>query len=163
MRAPRSHIKGSIIIGIFVFLFDQLSKFWILSHIGNHDVLSICSCLNFILTFNPGVTFGLLHAYSEIHYILLLLGICVLLCIVCIWWWKAENILQCYATAIIMFGAFGNLVDRLRLKAVVDFIDFHISTWHWYTFNLADSAIVLGVGLLFLDTFLNTKKSSKYF
>jgi signal peptidase II len=76
-----------------------------------------------------------------------------------VWWWRAENALQRYATAIILFGAFGNLADRLRFRAVVDFLDFHIYGWHWYTFNLADSAIVLGVGLLMLDSFYKPKNT----
>jgi len=148
---------GSIIIGAIVLLCDQFSKLWALKNISSHDVLSISPHLNLILTFNPGVTFGLLHAHSTLHYIMLVLGACVLLCIVCSWWWKAENILQRYSTSIIIFGAIGNLADRIRFRAVVDFIDFYIADWHWYTFNLADSAIVLGVSLLFLDTFLNNK------
>lgn len=152
---------GSIIIGAFVLLCDQLSKLWVLKSIGSHDTLPICPSLNLILTFNPGVTFGLLHAHSTMHYVMLILGACILLCIVCLWWWKAENILQRYATGIIIFGAIGNLVDRIRFRAVVDFIDFYIADWHWYTFNLADSAIVLGVSLLFLDAFSTPNRRTR--
>lgn len=150
--------KRSIVVGILVFILDQFSKFWVLEHVGTNEILHINSYLNFMLAFNPGVTFGLLRAYSHTHYILLVLGVCILSCVVSVWWWKAESIIQRYATAIIFFGAIGNLVDRLRFRAVIDFIDFHIFGWHWYTFNLADSAIVLGVGLLFLDNFCKAKK-----
>jgi len=155
--------KGSLLIGCLVLLLDQISKFWVLENVSSSETLSICSCLNFVLAFNPGITFGLLHAYSNIHYILLVLAVFMLICLVTVWWWKAETILQRYATAIILFGALGNLVDRVRLRAVVDFIDFHIFGWHWYTFNLADSAIVLGVGLLLLDNFRNAKKLKQRF
>lgn len=150
--------KGSIWIAFFILIFDQLSKFWVVEHIGPGEIVHIASCLNFMLAFNPGVTFGLLRAYSNLHYLLLVSGVVLLSCIVTFWWWKAENLLQRYATAMILAGALGNLADRVRFRAVVDFIDFHVFGWHWYTFNVADSAIVLGVGLLMLDSFLSKRK-----
>ncbi len=67
--------------------------------------------------------------------------------------------MQRYATAMILAGALGNLADRIRFRAVVDFLDFHVFGWHWYTFNVADSAIVLGVGLLLLDSFCKSKNT----
>lgn len=155
--------KRSLVFGSLVLILDQLSKFWVLEHVGTGEIYHICPCLNFMLTFNPGVTFGLLRAYSNVHYILLVLGVCVLSCVVSVWWWKAENTIQRYATAMIFFGALGNLTDRLRFRAVVDFIDFHVFGWHWYTFNVADSAIVLGVGLLLLDNFYKAKHLKKTF
>ncbi len=155
--------KRSLVIGTLVLILDQFSKFWVLEHVGTGEILHVSSCLNFMLAFNPGVTFGLLRAYSDVHYILLVLGVCTLSCFVSIWWWKAENAIQRYATAIIFFGALGNLADRLRFRAVVDFIDFHVFGWHWYTFNLADSAIVLGVGLLLLDNFFKAKHLKQKF
>lgn len=149
--------KGSIIIAVLVFIGDQFSKFWVMEHIGPGEILHVVPCLNLMLAFNPGVTFGLLRAYSNVHYLLLVGGVCVLSCIVSIWWYKAENIMQRYATAMIFAGALGNLADRIRFRAVVDFLDFHVFGWHWYTFNVADSAIVLGVGLLMLDSFYKPK------
>lgn len=150
--------KGSITIAFLVFIADQISKFWVMEHVGPGEIVEVIPCLNFMLAFNPGVTFGLLRAYSNTHYILLVTGVCVLSCIVSVWWYKAENSIQRYATAMILAGALGNLVDRLRFRAVVDFIDFHVFGWHWYTFNVADSAIVLGVGLLLLDNFCKSNK-----
>lgn len=149
--------KNSIIIAFLVFIADQFSKFWIMEHVGPGEIVEVIPCLNFMLVFNPGVTFGLLRAYSNVHYILLVAGVCVLSCVVSVWWYKAENLMQRYATAMILAGALGNLVDRIRFRAVVDFLDFHVFGWHWYTFNVADSAIVLGVGLLLLDSFYTPK------
>jgi signal peptidase II len=151
--------KGSITIAFLVFIADQISKFWVMEHVGPGEIVEVIPCLNFMLVFNPGVTFGLLRAYSNIHYILLVTGVCVLSCIISVWWYKAENSIQRYATAMILAGALGNLVDRLRFRAVVDFLDFHVFGWHWYTFNVADSAIVLGVGLLLLDNFCKSNKT----
>lgn len=148
---------GSLIVAFFVFIADQLSKYWVLDSVGFGETISVAPCLNFVLAFNPGVTFGWLRAYSNVQYILLVCGVCGLSLIVIQWWRKATTAIQRYATAMILAGALGNLVDRLRFRAVVDFLDFHLFGWHWYTFNLADCAIVLGVGLLFLDNFYKPK------
>ena len=95
--------KDSVLIGLLVFVLDQMSKFWILEHVGSGEIVHVFPCLNFMLAYNPGVTFGLLRAYSNVHYILLVAGVCALSCIVTVWWWRAENALQRYATAIILF------------------------------------------------------------
>ena len=146
------HKKWSMLTSLVLLIIDQISKFLVLNNIGNGDIVNVAPCLNFILTFNQGVTFGLLKANSYVHFILLLTGVCIMSLIVTIWWLRAENTIQRYATALILSGAFGNLIDRLRFHGVVDFIDFHILGYHWYTFNVADAAIVVGVGLLLLDT-----------
>lgn len=151
--------KGSVTLATLLFLADQISKFLVLENIGPGEIVSVAPCFNFVLTFNIGITFGLLKAHSDLHFILLVTGVCVMSCVVAFWWFKAENALQRYATAMIISGALGNLVDRLRFHGVVDFIDFYIMNFHWYTFNVADSAIVLGVGLLMLDSFYKPKKT----
>jgi signal peptidase II len=151
--------KGSIIAAFLLFFADQLSKFLVLESIGYGEIVNVSPCFNFILTFNAGVTFGLLKAHSDLHFILLVTGVCIMSLVVAIWWFRAENALQRYATAMILSGALGNLADRLRFHGVVDFIDFHIFGFHWYTFNVADAAIVLGVGLLLLDSFYKPKNS----
>jgi signal peptidase II len=154
MNIPK---KGSIIVAILLFCADQISKFLVLENIGTSEIIYVASNLNFTLTFNAGVTFGLLKAYSNLHFILLVVGVCIMSIVVAVWWFRAENSIQRYATAMILAGAFGNLVDRLRFHSVVDFIDFHFLGYHWYTFNIADSAIVIGVGLLFVDNLYKAK------
>ncbi len=149
--------KGSIIAAILLFWVDQIAKFLVLENIGTGEIVNVASNLNFVLTFNAGVTFGLLKAYSNLHFTLLVAGVCLMSCVVVVWWFRAENALQRYATAMILAGALGNLTDRLRFHAVVDFIDLHLMGMHWYTFNVADSAIVLGVGILLLESFFKPK------
>lgn len=149
--------KGSLFVAFLLLIIDQVSKFFVLKNIGNGDIINIAPCFNFILTFNRGVTFGLLKANSNYHILFLLAGACVMSVIVIIWWLRSENNTQRYATAMILSGAIGNMIDRVRLHAVVDFIDFHILGYHWYTFNVADSAIVVGVSFLLLDGFLTSK------
>ena len=152
--------KGSVFTALLLLFADQISKFLVIKNIGAVDVINIAPCLNFVLTFNKGVTFGLLKANSYYHTMFLLAGACVMSVIVTIWWLKSENIIQRYATAMILSGAFGNMIDRTRFHGVVDFIDFHVFGYHWYTFNVADSAIVIGVGLLLLDSFFLCKENT---
>lgn len=150
--------KGSLLAAFLLLALDQVSKFLVLQNVSNNDVITITPFLNFILTFNKGVTFGLLKANDSYHIILLLAGAFAMSLVVIMWWLRSENVMQRYATATILSGAIGNIIDRIRFQGVVDFIDFHIFGYHWYTFNVADSAIVVGVGFLLLDSFLSNKK-----
>ncbi len=65
------------------------------------------------------------------------------------------------AVGLIVGGAMGNVVDRVRLGAVMDFLDFHLGTWHWPAFNLADSAITMGVAFLVFDGLFRGRRRSK--
>lgn len=149
--------KSSIILAVLLFLADQVTKFLVLKNIAYGETVVIAPCLNLALTFNTGVTFGLLKAHSNLHLSLLIAGVCLVSYFVIVWWFRAENILQRFATSMILAGAMGNLLDRLRFHKVVDFIDFHLMDFHWYTFNVADASIVLGVALLLIDSFFYSK------
>jgi signal peptidase II len=74
--------------------------------------------------------------------------------------WRApEQRLFAFASALVIGGALGNLIDRVTLGAVVDFVDLHAAGWHWPAFNLADSVIVLGAGLFILDELRRVKRA----
>jgi signal peptidase II len=75
-----------------------------------------------------------------------------------IWLWRTESALVAAGIGLVAGGAVGNVIDRLRLGAVTDFLDFHWSDWHFATFNLADSGITVGVALLLLDALLNRRE-----
>lgn len=143
---------------LLVFLADQVSKIWVLNTISYGEILHVTNFFNIVLTYNHGVTFGMLKAYSNLQFYILSGAIIAVIVLVFAWWLKAENKLERYATALIIAGAIGNLCDRMRFRAVVDFLDFHINGWHWYAFNIADSAIVLGVILLIAESYLFKKK-----
>lgn len=110
--------------------------------------------LNIVHTSNPGVAFGFL-ADSQMPWrgpVLILFSVAVMCMIV----WllvarRAGGAFGEYGMALVLGGAAGNVLDRLMLNSVTDFIDFHIGTYHWYTFNIADSAIVLGAGLVVIE------------
>jgi len=133
---------------------DQASKWWILNvvdlpAIGQIVVLPV---LNLTMVWNRGVTFGLLTGFGEWSYLMLAgVAICVVAALG-VWLWRAESRLAAIALGAIAGGAIGNVIDRLRFGAVVDFIDAHVGIWHWYVFNLADAAIVCGVIALVIDS-----------
>ncbi|MGE4351443.1 MAG: signal peptidase II [Bdellovibrionales bacterium] len=145
-----------------VALTDQLSKHWFLSvSDGMPKVMRVSSFLNFRLSWNKGVTFGLMNNLGVwMPYILIGVTLIILL-LLFNWLRKARTMYAALGLGLVMGGAIGNVIDRLRFGAVVDFIDFHYAGYHWYTFNVADSAIVLGVGLLLLENFIMSRKSGK--
>jgi signal peptidase II len=149
--------RGRVGTGLFwlvlIFLADQASKYWVLydldlPHKGRVEILPV---LNFTMVWNEGVTFGLLNGLGESgHYVLA--GVALLVVIVLfLWLRRAESALVAAALGAIAGGAIGNILDRLRFGAVVDFIQAHADGWSWYVFNVADAAIVCGVAALVLD------------
>ncbi|MDD3288562.1 MAG: signal peptidase II [Alphaproteobacteria bacterium] len=155
------YIRIGAYLAAIVVLVDQFSKWWIVERVMvPPQVVEINPLLNFALSWNRGVTFGLLNQGSPwAQYVFTGLA-AVILCMLASWLWKTTSTLIAMALALVMGGAVGNVIDRLRFGAVVDFIDFHIADYHWYVFNLADSAIVCGVGLLLIDHLVNKPEKS---
>lgn len=139
---------------ILVFMADQASKWWILNglhlpDIGRVDLLPV---LSLTMVWNRGVTFGLLNGLGPTGG-WILAGVAVLVVgALGVWIWRAESRLVAVAVGAIAGGAVGNVLDRLRYGAVVDFIHLHIGAWSWYVFNVADSAIVCGVAALVIES-----------
>jgi len=140
-----------------VFAADQASKHFIqkFTAVGSsHEVIP--GLVNLVHTSNPGVAFGLL-ADSELPWRAPLLIVFSVAVIGLITWLvatgRAGGWLGEYGMTFILGGAAGNVLDRILRRSVTDFIDFHVGNYHWYTFNLADSAIVLGAGLVILELF----------
>ncbi|MGE3624523.1 MAG: signal peptidase II [Bdellovibrionales bacterium] len=146
---------------IFVALVDQMSKWWIINRVMKDEIgpLKINSVLNIVLVENRGITFGLLNQVNHTWtpYFLLALA-AVILFLLGRWLWRTHSTPVAIGLGLIMGGAIGNVIDRIRYGAVVDFLDFYIrlgpKEHHWPAFNVADSAIVAGVGLLLLDGLL---------
>jgi lipoprotein signal peptidase len=157
MRRDR-HLRTGLVAALLVLLADQASKWAILSPIDlpGRGLIVLAPVLNLAMVWNRGVTFGLLTGFGEWgHLVLAGLAICVVAALL-IWLRRAETRLAAIALGAIAGGAIGNVIDRVRFGAVVDFIDAHVSTpwgeWHWYVFNLADAAIVCGVAALVIDS-----------
>lgn len=155
MAAASRPIWPFAVLVAFVLAADQLTKYAVekLTASGSLRVL-IPGLLNLVHTNNPGVAFGIL-ADSEMPWrapLLIAFSIGVMSLIV----WllatgRAGGWFGQYGMTLILGGAAGNLLDRITRRSVTDFIDFHIGSHHWYTFNVADSAIVIGAALVVLE------------
>ena len=155
-------IKAGIWTAAFVAACDQLSKLIILAIVMQPPrVIEITEFFNLVLVWNRGVSFGMLQSASIWGPILLgavTVGIIVLLFF---WLREAKTRLSVIALGLVIGGALGNLIDRVLHQAVVDFLDFHISGYHWPAFNVADSAITVGViCIIYESLFERTEKAS---
>jgi signal peptidase II len=132
-------------LSIFIFLGDQVLKFMVVRHLRLGEQQVVLSFFNIVRLENKGISFGIFNGTSmPLVWVSLAAVVVVSLCL----WAKDKR--HCWlASAIIVSGAIGNSVDRLIYGAVVDFLDFHISTCHWPAFNIADGAIVVGAVILF--------------
>jgi len=160
----RNLMPLGLIAGLLVLLADQLSKWWVLSRSDLPELrqIELLPVLNLTMVWNRGVTFGLLNGLGNWGHVILAaiaLGVVVALGF---WLRRAESKVVAVAIGAIAGGAIGNVIDRVRFGAVIDFIHAHIDTrwgdFSWYVFNLADAAIVCGVVALILDTQLSKRQ-----
>lgn len=146
---------GLTIAGLVVVL-DQLTKWWILEHVMQPipHVVEVTPFFNLVLAWNPGVSFGMFSNETAVMpYILSAVALAIVVVLVG-WLRSADRMLVALSIGMIIGGAIGNVVDRLRFGAVADFLDFHAFGWHFWAFNVADTGISVGVALLILDGLL---------
>lgn len=145
-----------LVAAAIVLAADQGSKYWVLNILDLPSLGSIelLPWLNLTMVWNQGVTFGLLRQGS-VTGTYVLAGVSLLVvCFLLVWMARAERVLLAIALGAVAGGAIGNVLDRLRFGRVVDFIHAHAFGYSWYVFNVADAAIVCGVGVLILDGLL---------
>ena len=148
-------------LAALVVVLDQATKQWVLGSFRVMESLAVTSFFNLVLVFNPGASFSFLAGaggWQKWFFVVLALAISAWL-LHMLRQHAAERLLPT-ALALILGGALGNVIDRLRFDAVVDFLDFYAAGHHWPAFNLADSAITLGVGLMLLHQFRCGKDGS---
>jgi signal peptidase II len=147
----------SIILIIFIFILDRVTKIFIINHQTSNQNIFVNDYLNFELIWNTGIGFGLLSQNANMYYhliSLLILSVIIFLIYLMI---KAEY-LEKILFSLILGGALGNFYDRIIYYAVPDFIDFHINDFHWFTFNIADIFITLGIILILIKDIIFKKK-----
>jgi signal peptidase II len=146
-----------IISIVIIFVIDRYSKFKILNHF-NEEIFYINNFININLTWNTGIGFGLLSSTSTFFYSIVSILIAIIILILFYVALKVEKY-QKIIFSIIIGGALGNFYDRIFLNAVPDFIDLHYKNFHWFTFNVADIFITLGIiTLLMRDFFIKNTK-----
>jgi signal peptidase II len=126
---------------------DQLSKTWAHSFVGSGNVIAVFPGFNLVAITNSGVAFGLAGEAAPV--ILIAIGV-LLSGLLGIWLMRTRSPIHALGLSLAIGGALGNDADRLMFGAVRDFIDLYWDTLHWPSFNLADVAIVVGLGLLVL-------------
>jgi signal peptidase II len=131
-----------------------------LRDITEQDLIPIAPFLNFILRWNPGVSFSFLSNHDIITPTVLLAFNSIVVLGLCIWMVRTKDFVTQMPMALVIGGALGNILDRILYGAVIDFIDFHINTWHFAVFNIGDSFISVGMFLLVLITYLKERSSS---
>lgn len=121
-------------------------------------IAQVTDFFNLVFTWNPGTSFSLFRTLGEAapYIIVILTGIVI--GFLGHYLYKRSDNHEKWPVALIIGGALGNLIDRIRFGAVIDFLDFHVGGWHWPAFNVADVCIVLGVGLYILNWFLKERK-----
>ena len=147
----------SLIIIILVFIFDRLSKIKIVDYELSRESVFINDYLNLNLVWNTGIAFGLFSQNANFYYHAI--SFLIFMVIVFLFYLTIKaNFIDKISFSLIIGGALGNFYDRVYYYAVPDFIDFHINDFHWFTFNIADIFITVGVVVLIVkDLTLNKK------
>jgi signal peptidase II len=138
----------SLIIILVVFSLDRISKIKIIQQSQNSSIF-INDFLNLELVWNTGIGFGLFNLEAGLLYHLISTLILIVLLII-LYFILVSSDFDKYLYSLVFGGAAGNIFDRLNYFAVPDFIDFHINNYHWFTFNIADIFISLGIILIIL-------------
>lgn len=153
---------------LLIFLFsiiliaDQVTKLYVVNTIPLYGHIRILSFLNISHIENAGIAFGLLSEFKNLPLQKLLIIIYIVIIALLIYFFIKDyhRKIAKYGYTLIIAGAIGNLIDRIRIGRVIDFIDFHIKDWHYPSFNIADSSITIGIIVILLDFIIN--KEGKY-
>lgn len=154
-----------VIAGLIISL-DQLTKIYIITHFQLSESLTVIPNLfNITYVRNFGAAFGILtDAHPDFREIFFL-SMPPMAVLLILWLMRSvedNDLIQVAGLSLIFSGAIGNYIDRLRFRYVIDFLDFHLANkYNWPAFNIADSAIVCGVGLMFLAMFLDKKRRQR--
>ncbi len=164
---PKYELRDLIPFGIAVAvaIVDQLTKLWIMTTFALHEQQNIIpGVFDLVYVTNTGAAFGFLAGSKNLLRQAFFVAVAVIALIVIVFAYghlKRQGRIFVYALGLIAGGAVGNLIDRLRFGSVVDFLDFYLGSYHWPAFNVADSAITVGVALFLLGTLLQHQKQKK--
>lgn len=152
------------LVAVVALVLDQVTKEWVMTALLPclsgpagpgcavvSPAIEVTGFFNLVTAWNFGVSFSMFYSQHDLMpYMLSVMAI--LISGALLWWGRAnDRLLAAVATGMVVGGAIGNVIDRLRYGAVADFLDFHVAGWHWPAFNVADCCIVVGVGLLLID------------
>lgn len=160
-------LRTGLVFAALLLLADQVTKYLILDVIDlpqrrNIPLIELGPVgLDLTMVWNRGVTFGLFSGEGAWNHLILSALALVVAGFLLRWLARAETRMVTYALGAVIGGAIGNVIDRVRFGAVVDFVDVHAWGWHWYVFNIADAAIVCGVLALVADALIRPETKRK--
>jgi len=162
MRRPGPAAIG-LVLAVLVLVLDQASKMAIYRVVMDPPrVIEVTGFLNLVLVWNPGISFGLLGEGSAVQtWVLAAFGTIVAGGVIAWLVLGGPARLTAVGAGLVAGGALGNVIDRLRFGAVMDFVDVHAYGWHWPAFNVADAAITVGVIGLLLDSLLQERAARR--
>ncbi len=150
--------RPEVWVTLLLVVLDQATKLLVLQRVQLHETIPVIpGLLNITYVRNTGAAFGMLNAHDFAYKPLIVASLAVAALLGILWYartFAGESWAARYGFALIVAGAAGNLVDRVTLGYVVDFVDFHVGTWHFWAFNVADAAITIGAILFAADTLL---------
>jgi signal peptidase II len=160
MQMPK-HVWQGLGLAALVAALDQLSKWIIVAHVMNPPVqIEVTSFFNLVLAHNRGVSFGMFAAGSELGK-WILVGLALMISGFLVrWLFQSSSPFSIIALGLILGGAVGNVIDRVLIGAVVDFLDFHAFGTHWPAFNVADTTIFLGAAGLIFESFFSIDEAA---
>ena len=155
-------LQFGLIIGLVSIIIDQATILIAVSYLWKPpSVINVFSFLDLTPVENRGISFGLFQDSGDIGRWVIAIFALFIVIFLAVWLRKQQFKFPAFCLGLVIGGALGNVIDRLRQGWVIDFIDFHIGNWHWPAFNFADTFITCGVILLLIDNLLRTQKRHK--
>ncbi len=159
---PSSVLRLGLGVAAVTVVLDQALKWWIVEHVMQPPrVIPVTPFFNLVMGWNRGVSFGLFNSDSPVNQWLLPLLAAAIVVALVVWLSRVTRRGLAAAIGLVIGGAIGNVIDRLRYGAVADFLDVHVAGYHWPAFNLADSAITVGAVVLVLDSLFGPAEKHK--
>ena len=153
----RHAVLSSFFVVFFAVLIDQGVKYLVETRMGYHEQIDILPFLALFRTHNEGIAFSMLAWLHD--WGLVAITAAVIVFVLYLWWTNPSNrVFARYGFALVVGGAIGNLIDRVMHGYVVDYILFHLPTWSFAVFNLADTFITIGAALIILEEFLGWRR-----
>ncbi len=152
-----------VVAALLTLAADQANKLWLIFVFGveRRQPVALTPFFDVVFAKNPGISYSLFSARTDLQRYALLTVTLAATAFLIAWGWRAKSRLVALALGLIVGGALGNAYDRLAYGFVADFYRFHVKSFSWYVFNLADAAIVIGVALLIFDSLFAAKPTEK--
>lgn len=152
-------VRSGLVVALVVLVLDQLTK-WVALDVLDLAArpIVVTSFFNLVMVWNRGVSFGMLNALGPYApWLLSGLALAVVAGLL-VWLRRCDQMMTAIGLGLVIGGALGNVIDRVRYGAVVDFLDFHVAGYHWPAFNVADAGICVGAGLILVDGLLAPRR-----